>query len=216
MSKRILHESELHADTIFKWVKEDAWKLKEMGEIDIPLYGTPQELLDIYHIKAYCKGEKLISVEYGDKEVEVPCDLSSDNMDYIARCVMQGFARIYLNGEGKPGKTIAHRIPDAKNESRNSRIDRIIKESIKKAIEEGLNNQPEYSHYAVNKATNKIVYSWAYGDIEGSELRQFKRDYFIVDLTDNDLDPKQYTILSKAALLRRGIDPDDDTNWSQN
>ena len=88
---------------------------------------------------------------------------------------------------------------------------RSIKESI---LREGYNNQPEYSHYAVNKATNKIVYSWAYGDIDGSELRQFKRDYFIVDLTDNDLDPKQYKILGKAALMRQGIDPDDDSNWA--
>ena len=81
-------------------------------------------------------------------------------------------------------------------------------------LREGLNNQPDYTHYAVNKATNKIVYSWAYGGIEGSELRQFKKDYFIIDLTDNDLDPKQYKILGKAALMRQGIDPDDDSNWA--
>lgn len=70
------------------------------------------------------------------------------------------------------------------------------------------------THFAVNKNTGKIVNGWDYRGYDPEELRQFKRDYFIQDLLDNDLDPKQYVILNKATCIRRGINPDDSSNWA--
>ena len=75
---------------------------------------------------------------------------------------------------------------------------------------------PHYTHYAVNKETGKIVNGWDYTDVDGSELRQFKHDYFIVDLIDMELDPKMYKVVGKAFLVRSGVDPQDWSNWSQN
>lgn len=85
------------------------------------------------------------------------------------------------------------------------------KETIK---EETFQNNQGYSHFAVNKATNKIVNGWDYSDYDPSELRQFKKDYFDVDLIDYDLDPKQYRIVTGKYLLRQGIDPNDNSNWA--
>ncbi len=76
------------------------------------------------------------------------------------------------------------------------------------------NNNRFYTHYAVNKATGKIVNGWDYRGYDPEELRQFKKDYFISDLIDYELDPKQYTILTKKSLIQRGINPDDNANWS--
>lgn len=76
------------------------------------------------------------------------------------------------------------------------------------------NNNAGYTHYAVNKATNKIVNGWDYRGYDPAELRQFKKDYFVADLLDYELDPKQYTILTKKSLIQRGINPDDNANWS--
>jgi hypothetical protein len=76
------------------------------------------------------------------------------------------------------------------------------------------NNDPNYTHYAVNKGTMKIVNGWDYTGYDPSELRQFKKDYFIVDLMDMELDPKQYTILTKKSLLQKGINPDDNASWA--
>ena len=105
-----------------------------------------------------------------------------------------------------------------------SDLHRIIENSVRKCInekgmEEGCNeesfqNNQNYSHFAVNKATNKIVNGWDYSDYDPSELRQFKNDYFTVDLVDNDLDPKQYKIVTSKYLLRQGIDPNDNNNWA--
>ena len=81
-------------------------------------------------------------------------------------------------------------------------------------LEEGVNNDPNNTHYAVNKATNKIVFSWDYSGYDSAELNQFKKDYFVVDLLDMELDPKQYTILTKASCIKRGINPDDDQCWA--
>lgn len=71
-----------------------------------------------------------------------------------------------------------------------------------------------YTHYAVNKDTGKIVNGWDYNGYDPSELRQFKNDYFFNDLKDNELDPKQYTILTRKYLISKGIDPDEGDNWS--
>ena len=79
---------------------------------------------------------------------------------------------------------------------------------------ESFQNNQNYSHFAVNKATNKIVNGWDYSEYDPSELRQFKKDYFDVDLADYGLDPKQYKIVTSKFLLRQGIDPDDNNNWA--
>jgi hypothetical protein len=77
-------------------------------------------------------------------------------------------------------------------------------------------NNQHYTHFAVNKATNKIVNGWDYKGYDPQELRQFKKDYFVTDLMDYDLDPKQYKILTAKSLMRMGIDPNDNGNWAQN
>lgn len=46
---------------------------------------------------------------------------------------------------------------------------RIIRES---------SEEDNYTHFAVNKETKKIVNGWDYHGYDQNELRQFKRDYF--------------------------------------
>ena len=81
-------------------------------------------------------------------------------------------------------------------------------------LEEGVNNDPEYTHYAVNKTTKKIVNGWEYGGYDPEDLRSDKKYYFFDDLADNELDPKQYSIFTKKRLMSLGIDTDDDANWA--
>jgi hypothetical protein len=92
----------------------------------------------------------------------------------------------------------------------------MVVESVKKILSEAFQNNQNYSHFAVNKATNKIVNGWDYKDYDPDELRQFKNDYFTRDLIDYDLDPKQYKIVTAKYLIRQGIDPNDNNNWANN
>lgn len=96
-----------------------------------------------------------------------------------------------------------------------SDLHRIIKESVENIIKEGVNNN-NYTHFAVNKQTNLIVNGWDYSGYDGAELRQYKKDYFLVDLIDNDFNPKEYKILTRSGCLKQGINPDDDRQWSNN
>ena len=82
---------------------------------------------------------------------------------------------------------------------------RIIRES---------SEEDNYTHFAVNKNTKMIVNGWNYSGYDPTELRQFKRDYFFDDLRDYDLNPKDYTIVTRAYLERQGIDPNDQSNWA--
>ena len=90
----------------------------------------------------------------------------------------------------------------------------LVNEAVKKYLNEAFQNNQNYSHFAVNKATGKIVNGWDYADYDPEELRQFKRDYFTQDLIDYDLDPKQYKIVTGKYLIRQGIDPNDNNNWA--
>jgi hypothetical protein len=90
---------------------------------------------------------------------------------------------------------------------------KIIMESVGRLLREGYNNS-NYTHFAVNKATGKIVNGWDYAGEDPEDLRQFKRDYFITDLLDYELNPKEYKILTAKSLMRMGIDPNDDNNWA--
>ena len=83
---------------------------------------------------------------------------------------------------------------------------------------EGINNSTSenggYTHYAVSKTSGKIVNGWDYEGYEPSELRQFKKDYFIDDLKDMGFKPKNIKILTLKGLQREGLDPNDDNDWS--
>lgn len=66
-----------------------------------------------------------------------------------------------------------------------------------------------YTHFALVKATGKIVNGWeTLSDIESLKY------YAKMDMADNDFKPSQYTILSSKALLQKGINPFDFSNWS--
>ena len=90
---------------------------------------------------------------------------------------------------------------------------KVIMESVGRLLREGYNNS-NYTHFAVNKTTGKIVNGWDYAGEDPEDLRQFKRDYFISDLLDYELNPKEYKILTAKSLMRMGIDPNDDNNWA--
>ena len=91
-----------------------------------------------------------------------------------------------------------------------------LEDEDEETIEEGetFQNNQNYSHFAVNKATNKIVNGWDYSEYDPSELRQFKKDYFDVDMIDYGFNPKDYKIVTGKFLLRQGIDPNDNNNWA--
>lgn len=98
-----------------------------------------------------------------------------------------------------------------------SELNRMLVEAVAKNIKkltEGRNDEPSNTHYAVHKPTNTIVFSWDYSGYDSDELKQFKKDYFISDLIDMGMDPKEVTILTRKACERKGINPTDDSCWS--
>lgn len=89
----------------------------------------------------------------------------------------------------------------------------IVLNSVKRAINEGINNCEGNTHFAISKTSGKIVNAWNYSGYDADELRRFKKDYFINDLIGYGINPKKVKILSGRSLLRQGIDPNDDSNW---
>ena len=89
--------------------------------------------------------------------------------------------------------------------------------SAKELCLEGINNTTDegsYNYFAVSKITGKIINGWDYNGYDPGELKAYKKDYFTDDLVDYGFDPKKIKILSLRGLKRAGIDPDDDSNWS--
>lgn len=93
-----------------------------------------------------------------------------------------------------------------------SQIRQIVMNSANRIIKESC-DMSKYTHFALNKKTGKIGMQWDYKGHEESELKAGKREYFIIDLEDNDKNPKDYTILTKKGLEKKGIDPCDTQNY---
>jgi len=71
-----------------------------------------------------------------------------------------------------------------------------------------------FTHFAVNKTTNKIVNGWNYNGYDSGDLASDKNYYFFDDLRDYELNPKNYSILSFGACIKRGVDPNNREYWS--
>lgn len=81
-------------------------------------------------------------------------------------------------------------------------------------LNEGRNDEPSNTHYAIHKPTGKIVFSWDYTGYDPEDLKLYKKDYFTVDLLDMGMDPKEITVITRKSCEKRGIDPTNDANWS--
>ena len=91
----------------------------------------------------------------------------------------------------------------------NNKIHQIVKEVLMESLSTNMNenqDNPEYTHLAVNKFTNLIVNGWDYSNEDPQDLKQFKNDYFIVDLKDYGFNPKVYKIITSNFAAKNGID----------
>lgn len=118
------------------------------------------------------------------------------------------------------GADDSYKFYNGKQEYKDGKWQDKVSESRKyrQSIREGrpFKNNQGYSHFAVSKKNGKIVNGWDYKNYDPSELRQFKKDYFDTDLIDYGFDPKNFRILTYKYLVKNGINPDDNSNWTNN
>ena len=161
----------------------------------------------ILWIAATINGEKIVYINDNLQRAVDDINIRPEDFRAIARERYQiDLANLQENRTNKRKQVI--RLTE-------SEFRKIIMESVGRLLREGYNNS-NYTHFAVNKATGKIVNGWDYSMEDPEDLRQFKKDYFIVDLIDNGLNPKDYKVLTLKSLMRMGIDPNDDNNWANN
>jgi hypothetical protein len=77
-----------------------------------------------------------------------------------------------------------------------------------------IDDELNYTHFAVNKTTGLIVDGWDYSGYDTDELKSFMKDYFFDDLKNNGFNPKAYKIMTFNGCKRAGVNPNDNTNWS--
>lgn len=75
-------------------------------------------------------------------------------------------------------------------------------------------NNPKDTHYAILKPENKIVFGWEYGNIPSEELKADKNYYFFDDMKENGFNPKDIAIWGKSKCIKSGLNPDEDSSWS--
>lgn len=97
----------------------------------------------------------------------------------------------------------------------------LASEPIKRGIEPLINEEVDktYTHFALNKADNKIVNGWDYSTLYDSETKGYDKqsigEYSKSDLKDMFPSAKmsEFKILTKNALLKSNIDPNNSENW---
>lgn len=74
-----------------------------------------------------------------------------------------------------------------------------------------------YTHFAIDKKTNKIINGWDYKGIDKEDLMSDKNSYFFSDLTDfienTDTKKSDIKIVTKGALDKMGVDTSKAENW---
>lgn len=102
-------------------------------------------------------------------------------------------------------------------------LDNLLQNPIKEESPKGGGVNPKYTHFAVLKnispeVDGKIVNGWDYSGYDPAELREFKRDYFMEDIKDMQIIPKNVNIVTTKYLQKKGINPFDFKYWylSQN
>lgn len=119
----------ISAHDIFKQVKDQVFYLRELGELSVPI----GEYIDD-KLTAYWQDDKNITVEFKGKKKLIPCDIHSKNYDYIARCIMQGFAQIYLN------KNESNEHCELSKENMMEAMEKVISQLVNEGIMETNNN----------------------------------------------------------------------------
>lgn len=115
-------------------------------------------------------------------------------------------------------ETIANEVKKTVNSYKKAKMYEALKRSINEVKRNKLNETVDSgvssdTHFAILKPINKIIFSWDYSGYDNSELREFKKDYFMDDIVDMGFNPKEVKILTKAACLRQGINPEDESCW---
>lgn len=93
-----------------------------------------------------------------------------------------------------------------------SLVEQVVKEEVNKLNEarpSGVNKK--YTHFALDKATNKIVNGWEYKDLDKESIAYYVKG----DLKDMDIKPAEVSILTAQALKKRGIDPFTWDSWKK-
>ena len=89
----------ISANDIFADIKNSIFDLENTGELNVAVLKN-NHIVPTKHdyIHAYFKNENELIVEYNGITKSIPCNISKleNNQEYVARCIMQGFAQIYL------------------------------------------------------------------------------------------------------------------------
>lgn len=187
-SNRVLENREINesisAHDIFREVKDEIFNLRNKGEIDLPIIGGGllDGLTKEEHIVAYFRSEDKITVEYGGEKREIPCDINSQNDDYIARCIMCGFAQI-VKGI-REGKEMKNQIKLTEAE-----LKQVVKEAAMKILSETpLNYDVDNFSGRWNKPSNgyDLTSGEEYIDDEGYLDDPYKHDEIENALADDE------------------------------
>lgn len=181
----------------------------------------------------------------GDKYYKYLAHASNNLNDYIQQvfvlknknATLKTFTDAELNGLGLAGKVKSKEVHyisylDSKNKFKetdkffkgknsfeaavkwgrinlpNFNIDMVRMESLGSGKRTNVNKK--YTHFAVNKNDGKIYTGWE----TITDVPTLKY-YAAFDLNDMELNPKEFTILSKEYLVKKGVNPFDWENWKK-
>lgn len=120
--------------------------------------------------------------------------------EYISKCKLNGTDRMPSNSNGESVSGIDSEIKSLLNK---------LKSELGAKIDEVKVNK-KYTHFIVDKKTNKILNGFDYKGLDNSSIQ----DYFIEDLKDMGLNKRDVSLSTAKSLMSKNIDPFDKSNWS--
>jgi len=192
---------------------ENAWRDEgNMREIDgqVRDYFSEIDILDYYAKGGDLKSDFSKTKDYFGKElslIEVYDENKLSNWDDDAQAMVE-----YYQRQGKKAMVIhsgdLHALYAEKSKSYAKGGN--VGYSLSKPIKGESKIHKDNTHFAIHKPTKTIAFTWDYKGWDKDDLRDFKDDYFFVDIKDNiDVEKfkkSDFAIVKKANLEGKGID----------
>ena len=173
---------------------EEVYMIKDKEGKPIEMCDTQEEAEE--KLEVYNQEGKEFIIEKGKKPSFDELDEMSDELD---ETLTGNQEKIDMNHNGKIDADDFKKLRSGESEG---------------DVNEGdMEVDPTYTHFAVNKETGKIFNGW---EFEKGMDRAEVADWCKIDLKDDDYNPKDFKILTAAALKRNDIDPFDSDNWKTN
>lgn len=200
---------------------EPAYETGEIVSIDGNKVSYIEYFLGNQYISNFKIGDKfhksIINVESSSEYAEgggIPNNYRGKTTDDIWNMLTENQRLHFLFDHAEDLKVKTNQIPTIAQKNWND-LSEDVKEQFKfhtmmGQYAKGGGIPKSYTHFIVRKSDNKIINGYDYKGVDADDIKYYTKE----DFKDMEISSKDFTLLTKKSLESKGINPYDESNWT--